>query len=170
MLNLYLLRHAKSSWSRFLVPDINRPLNGRGRRAARVMADHMAEMKISPDLVLCSPARRTRQTLEVLSKRLPEGAQTLFESGLYGSGADGYLEVIKEHGGSAQTILLIGHNPAMEELAALLVGGGDEAAQADMDEKFPTAALAHIAFETAAWSDLAPGSGHLVSFIKPREL
>jgi len=174
MLNLYLLRHAKSSWSGLFVADFDRPLSGRGRRAARLMADHMAEKGISPDLVLCSPARRTRQTLDALSKGLPQGARTLFETDLYGGGAGDYLALIKQHGGSAGAILLIGHNPAIEQLATLLVGGGGEAAHGPsataMAEKFPTAALAHIVFEGADWSDLAPGSGRLVSFIKPSDL
>jgi phosphohistidine phosphatase len=174
MLNLYLLRHAKSSRTGIFAGDFDRPLSGRGRRAASLMAKHMAAHGLSPELVLCSPARRARETLDAMSKDLPKDAQILFEDALYGGTADAYLTLVRAHGESAGAALLIGHNPAIEDLADLLVGYGEEAARGPSAtataEKFPTAALAHIAFDIADWSKLTPGSGHLVSFIEPSDL
>jgi phosphohistidine phosphatase len=174
MLNLYLLRHAKSSLTGIFAGDFDRPLSGRGRRVAPLVARNMAARGLSPELVLCSPARRARETLDAMSKDLPNDAQILFEDALYGGTADDYLALVRTHGESAGAVLLIGHNPAVEDLAHLLVGSGAAAAHGPsataMAEKFPTAALAHIAFDLADWSKLAPGSGRLVSFIKPSDL
>ena len=170
MLNLYLLRHAKSSRAKLFARDIDRSLNDDGRRAAALMANNMAAKGISPQLVLCSPARRTRQTREVLSERLGEGARVLFEDALYGGGADGYLAPIKQHGEAAGGVLVVGHNPAIEELAGLLVDSGEAAARAAMAESFSAGALAEIGFDLAAWSDIAPGSGSLAAFTRPGDL
>lgn len=170
MLELYLLRHAKSSWRTPFAADFDRPLSGRGRRAARRMAGYMGEKGILPDLVLCSPARRTRQTLKALSAEVTGKARMLFEPQLYGGSAETHLALIGERGGTAGKLLLIGHNPALETLALLLVGSGEEAARAALAEKFPAGALAHIAFDAADWSEAAPGSGRLVAFVSPREL
>ena len=174
MLNLYLLRHAKSSRDDALAADYDRPLNARGRRAARHMAEHMAEKGLFPALVLCSPSRRTRETLEALSAEMLKQARILFEEPLYGGSAPTYLALLGTRGQTAGEVLLIGHNPAIETLALRLVGSGEEAGQglstAAMAEKFPTGALAHIAFDVADWSEVAAGSGRLVSFTRPREL
>lgn len=170
MLNLYLLRHAKSSRAKLFARDIDRSLNDDGRRAAALMANHMAANGISPRLVLCSPARRTRQTLEAVSERFDEGARVLFEDALYGGSADTYLALLKQHGEAADGVLVVGHNPAIEDLAHLLVGSGEAAARAAMAESFSAGALAEIGFDLAAWSDIAPGSGSLAAFTRPRDL
>jgi len=170
MLNLYLLRHAKSSRTGIFAGDFDRPLSARGRSAAQLMARHMAARRLSPELVLCSPARRTRETLDAMSKDLLKGAQILFEKELYGGTASDYLALVEQHGRTAGAVLLIGHNPAAEELASLLVGSGEAVARAAMAEKFPAGALAHIAFDLADWSKLTPGLGRLVSFTRPRDL
>ncbi len=168
MLNLYLLRHAKSNWAKPLAADFARKLTARGRRAARRMADHMAAQGLCPTLILCSPARRTRETLAALAT--DANAEILFEDTLYAGSAGDYLALITAHGGKANEVLVIGHNPAIEELALLLAGGGDKTALAELAEKFPTAALAHIAFEVDDRFKLTARSGRLVAFERPREL
>jgi phosphohistidine phosphatase len=163
MKRLFLLRHAKSSWKDEGLADRDRPLAGRGRRAAKVMARHLQEEKISPALVLCSPARRTRETLEGVS---PSG-EVRIEDELYGASGTELLERLRDVPDEVESVMLIGHNPAIEELALGLASGG--ARLEDMERKFPTAALATLTAPDS-WKELAPGSAELVAFVTPKEL
>jgi phosphohistidine phosphatase len=163
MKRLFLLRHAKSSWNDEGLADRDRPLAGRGRRAAKVMARHLQEEKISPALVLCSPARRTRETLEGVS---PSG-EVRIEDELYGASGTELLERLRDVPDEVESVMLIGHNPAIEELALGLASGG--ARLEDMERKFPTAALATLTAPDS-WKELAPGSAELVAFVTPKEL
>lgn len=159
---LFLLRHAKSSWDDATLADHDRPLAGRGRKAAKVMAEHLRLEKIDPALVLCSSARRTRETLE----RVSPGGDVLIEAELYGATEDALLERLRRVPSDVGSVMLIGHNPAMECLALRLAGQGDVSR---MGSKFPTAALATLTFE-GDWTDLGPGRAELVSFVTPKEL
>jgi phosphohistidine phosphatase len=160
---LELLRHAKSSWDDPDIADHDRPLNARGRAAAALVGRHMREQTPSPDLVLCSSATRTRQTLQLLD--LASGTQVLVEDELYGAGAAGLLARLKAVPAPIGTVLLIGHNPGIEDLTRMLDRDGLTSIQ-----KFPTAALAVLGFDLEAWNDLAPGIGHLDGFFTPRDL
>jgi phosphohistidine phosphatase len=151
---LYLLRHAKSSWDDPGLADHDRPLAPRGRRAAKAIGRHLREQGIEPELILCSTAVRARQTLERLGLA---GAQ--FAPELYGAGASALLAGLREVPPEVASVMLIGHNPGIQDLARLLAG---------FDEKFPTAALAII--ECPDWSTLDRGTGVLVGFVRPREL
>jgi len=170
MLNLYLLRHAKSSRGGVFTADFERPLSAHGRRDAQALARHMAARRLRPDLILCSPSKRTRETLAPLAAGIAKDARALFEDSLYGGAAAAYLALIQQRGEGAGAVLLIGHNPAIAALALLLIGGGDNEARAAMAAKFPTCALAHITFELADWSSVATGAGDLSAFIRPRDL
>jgi phosphohistidine phosphatase len=167
MKRLYLLRHAKSSWDDPTLSDHDRPLAPRGRQAARVMAKHLRRKGISPQLVLCSPSRRTRQTLKRIAPALAESADVQIRSELYAASAADLLEVLRELPDEVESVMLIGHNPGLEDLAVSLGGDGREIAR--VREKFPTAALATLEF-SAGWRELAPGSAELVDFVKPKEL
>src|ERR671923_1158092 len=138
MKRLFLLRHAKSSWKDEGLADRDRPLAGRGRRAAKVMARHLQEEKISPALVLCSPARRTRETLEAVS---PSG-EVRIEDELYGASEAELLERLRRVPEAIESVMLIGHNPAIEELALGLASRGERLE--DVERKFPTGALATL--------------------------
>jgi phosphohistidine phosphatase len=162
---LYLLRHAKSSWADESVPDLQRPLAPRGRRAAQQLAQHLRDHRIAPEVVLCSPALRTRQTLELIQPGLGAQAEVLIEDDLYGAGEDQLLARLRSLPDDVSSVLLIGHNPGIQDLAVLLVGGG-----ADRDQlraKFPTAALATIGV-ARGWAELGPGKAKLVAFRVPR--
>jgi phosphohistidine phosphatase len=167
MKRLYLLRHAKSSWDDPTLADHDRPLSPRGRRAAGVMAEHLRRKRIAPALVLCSPSRRTRQTLTRIAPSLGESADVQIRSGLYAASASALLEVLREVPDDVESVMLIGHNPGIQDLALSLAGDGSEIAR--VRSKFPTAALATLEFRTS-WRELAPGSAELVSFVKPKEL
>jgi phosphohistidine phosphatase len=167
MKRLYLLRHAKSSWDDPTLADHDRPLAPRGRRAAKVMAEHLRRKGIAPELVLCSPARRTRQTLKRLAPGLGKDADVQIEPKLYAAPARDLLEVLHEVPDEVESVMLIGHNPGIQDLALSLASAGSEVPR--LRSNFPTAALATLEFD-GGWRELAPGSAALVSFLKPKEL
>jgi phosphohistidine phosphatase len=160
---LFLLRHAKSSWDDDDLVDHDRPLAGRGRKAAKRIGKHLRSEGIDPALVLCSSARRARETLERVG---PEG-EVLIESELYGASASELLERLRRVPDTTESVMLIGHNPAIQELALELSGGGERLR--DVERKFPTCALATLAAPDG-WSELRPGSAELVGFVRPKEL
>ena len=162
---LYLLRHAKSSWDDPGLADHDRPLAPRGRKAAKAIGRHLRERGIEPALVLCSSATRARETLERI--RLA-GGEAHIERELYGAGADALLARLRELPADVPSVLLIGHNPGMEELALLLAREGP--AVRELEAKFPTAALATLALRGTGWSTLDRGTAELVDFVRPRDL
>jgi phosphohistidine phosphatase len=164
---LYLLRHAKSSWKDADLADHDRPLAGRGRRAADAIAHHMREGAIAPELVLCSTARRARETCERIRPALG-GAPVRYEPGLYGASATSLLERLRSVPDDVGSVLLIGHNPAMEELAVTVAR--PSARRRDLEGKFPTGALATLAAPFPSWRSLDRGSAELVAFVRPRDL
>ena len=163
---LLLLRHAKSSWVDPTLPDHDRPLASRGRRDAKRIAKHLAGLEFEPELVLCSSAVRTRETLELVRPALGN-SKVLFEDGLYGASSDELLARIRVVPDAVGSVMLIGHNPGLEQLALLLASSGDELRR--LETKFPTAALATLAVETT-WSRLAPGDAILTAYIVPKQL
>jgi phosphohistidine phosphatase len=164
---LYLLRHAKSSWKQPDLADHDRPLSGRGRRAAKAIARHVGEHGIAPELVLCSTARRTRDTFERLERALGT-PDVRFERELYGSTADGLLDRLHQVPDEIGSVLLVGHNPAIEDLALDLARPSPE--RGELEAKFPTGALATLELAGASWRELGRGGGELVGFVRPRDL
>lgn len=165
---LLLLRHAKAVIGDPDMEDFDRPLAGRGEKAAKAMGRYMAEHGLSPDLVLCSPARRTRATWEIAARELPKADVRMLED-LYDFGdGSALLDAIRTHGGSAKRLLLVVHNPATQNLALALSGSGERALRRQMMEKYPTAALAVLTFASGTWSGTAEGAGRLDAFICPR--
>jgi phosphohistidine phosphatase len=165
MKRLYLLRHAKSSWDEAGLADSDRPLAPRGKRASKVMAKHLRGERIVPDLVLCSPSVRTRETLERVG--VGEESDVRIEPDIYGASEGDLLDVLRRVPDDVDSVMLIGHNPSLQALAVSLAGEGSEVAR--MREKFPTAALATLDFE-GDWRELAPGVAELASFVRPKEL
>ena len=169
---LMLLRHAKSSWDNPVLDDIDRPLAPRGLRDAPLMGRFMRREGLIPDRVLCSPALRARQTWELAQQAL--GAQPPLEvvEMLYAFG-DGrpLLQAARRFGGEARTLLLVGHNEAMHELAVALAQSGEDATLQRLRKKFPTAALAVIDLPIAGWEELSGFvAGRLVRYVRPKDL
>jgi phosphohistidine phosphatase len=162
---LYLLRHAKSSWDDPGIEDHERPLAPRGRRAAGVLAGHVRSAGIVPELVLCSSARRTRETLEVVD---PPGEWQI-ESGLYAASPGTVLARLQSVPDGVRSAMVIGHNPTMQVLVLRLAAAASEADLEEVQRKFPTGALATLTFE-GAWSELAPGRARLAAYVRPRQL
>lgn len=171
MKTLLLLRHAKSAWSDPRLDDHDRPLNGRGERAAKAMADHIVRKGPRPDLILCSTAMRTRQTLAPLLKRLEGPAPPIaLENGLYLASEDALLGRLQAVADDVPTVLLIGHNDGIGQLAADLAGDGPPEALASLRAKYPTGTLAVLRAPNGPWTDLKPGSAKLLEFVRPRDL
>ena len=164
-----LLRHAKSSREDPELADFDRPLTGRGRRDAPRMGSWMREAGLKPDLVLCSDAKRARQTWAGLSETLGCAAPVLFERGLYMASAKALCRRLQRLAGAVGSVLVIGHNPGLEEVAQALADGKGEALER-LQRKFPTAALARLEFEIADWARLEPGTGRLSLFMTPGHL
>jgi phosphohistidine phosphatase len=158
---LLLLRHAKSSWDDPALADHDRPLAPRGLRAAARIGARLRNDQTPVDLVLCSSARRARETLDLVA---PPG-EIEIEDGLYGASANGLIERLRQLGDDVTSVMLVGHNPAMQDLAVELLAGADQEAIG----KFPTGALATLTFP-GSWRSLAAGRAGLVTYLKPREL
>lgn len=168
MRTLYLLRHAKSSWDDPSLADHDRPLASRGVRATPYVADHMRQVGIVPDVVLCSSSQRTRQTLDLLGDAVASDTEIRVEEGLYQASADALLDRLRMLPDSAQQAMLIGHNPAMQQLAVRLAASGQHLER--MARKFPTAALATLDAAIDGWTDLAAGCAELAGFVRPDDL
>jgi phosphohistidine phosphatase len=168
MKRVYLLRHAKSSWEDRSLADRDRPLAGRGERAAKAVAGHIEAEGIRPDLVLCSPARRTRETLERIEGAFGDRVEVQFDEALYGASEAELLARLSALPPEVDSVMIVGHNPGLETLALALASAGAERPR--MEEKYPTAALATIDLPANDWSAIERGSGELVAFLRPRDL
>ena len=167
MTRLYLLRHAKARWAEPGSRDYDRALDLSGRADADQIAASMLLAGYLPDTVLCSGAKRARETWEVASKHLSVG-DVRFIDGLYSSDAAGYLDIIREAGGTGSA-LVVGHNPMMEDLAAALSRDGETEALAAVARGFPAGGLAVIRFPSPL-SAIKPEDGYLEDFLAPRDL
>lgn len=167
---LILLRHAKSSWDDPLLEDFDRPLAKRGRSAARRIADWLTQNKIQPSLVLCSPAVRTRQTLDLITDAIGPGAKVIQDKALYLAEGDALLARIRAVDNHVGSLLLVGHNPGLQELAVTLAASAAKRERARLAEKFPTASVAWFEVNGSGWADIDPATTELIEFLRPAEL
>jgi phosphohistidine phosphatase len=170
MRRLMLLRHAKSDWALPGAHDHDRPLNPRGRESAPKMGAYMARHALVPDLIVASTATRVRETLDLLLPAFAKAPQVVHDKRLYDAEVTGLLGIIKETAREVHSLLLVGHNPALAELAGLLIASGDVETRRQLLEKFPTAALAVIDFALDDWEKVHRKSGRLDRFVIPRTL
>lgn len=168
MRRLLLLRHAKSD-NPSGVADRDRPLNPRGLRAAPRMGAYLAAHGLRPDHVVVSPARRTQETWTHVHAALGGPDAQTVES-IYEAPGRILLGVVRAAPAGAGSLLMIGHNPGLQDLALRLAGAGPEAARARLSAEFPTAALAVIAFDADDWASVAAGAGRLERFVAPKDL
>lgn len=175
MKRLFLLRHAKAKQANKDTPaDSERPLTERGRKDALLVGRAMREKGYRPDLILCSPSARTRETLEMARSEFKGEARVEFLDALYAAGARQILQIIRGVSDGARKPLLIGHNPGFEECAALLTGRTDnplaDALFNASTEKFPTGSLAVLDLQNPHWKDIEPHGAALADFIRPEDL
>ena len=166
---LLLMRHAKSAWPDD-VPDHERPLALRGRKAAPAIAAYLPQHQLLPELALVSTAERTRETWLLMREALPAEIETRYLDELYEASCERLLDTLQALDADAATVMLIGHNPGLQELALRLTGSSHATERAAMALKFPTAGLAVIDFEIGAWEAIVPGAGRLRHFVTPRSL
>jgi phosphohistidine phosphatase len=174
---LFVLRHAKSSWDDPGLDDHERPLAPRGQRAVRFLAAHLREHQIKPDQVLCSSARRTIETCEGVDP----GGELIVEPELYNASGDQVLARLRRVPEDTSSVMVIGHNPALQMLVLRLIGAnggdgraleqgdGDDSMTAALQRKFPTGTMATLSFD-GNWEDLSPGEAMLVDLVRPRDL
>lgn len=159
---LLLLRHAKSSWEDASLRDFERPLNKRGRRAAPLIGKFMNERKLRPDLVLSSPAQRARDTAALALEAGGIETELRYEERIYEADVPTLLEIIRQTEETCGEIMLVGHNPGLEDLLGFLTGE---------NRHMTTATLARIILDSERWSDAGTrSSGRLELFVKAREL
>jgi phosphohistidine phosphatase len=149
--------------------DRDRPLAPRGRRAAALMAAEIERRGLHADRILCSPARRTRETLAALIPHLAGEARISITAGLYEPPSGTYAEIIAARGADAENLLVIGHNPALQATAVLFAGGPAKL-KAEVGAKLPAGALVAIEFPAGPWADIKPGTGTIALFLKPSDL
>lgn len=161
MKKLLLLRHAKSSWEDTSLPDFERPLNERGQRAAPLIGKFMRERKLQPDLVICSPAKRTRETIALVLEAAGIEPLLRYDERIYEASVGSLVEIVSQIEDDKTEVMLVGHNPGFENLLERLTGE---------TERMPTAALARIALNAERWREAAANGGELELFVKAKEL
>ena len=162
MRRLYLLRHAKSSWDEAALDDFDRRLDARGERAAAAMAVYCRQIGMAPGRVICSPARRTRETWARIAAELDAPPEADFDRSIYEAGPNALEAAIAATPAEVEAVLMIGHNPGMHQLAMALA--------ATAIAKFPTGALATLEVDGDDWSGLKPDTARMVDFVTPKSL
>jgi phosphohistidine phosphatase len=161
MKTIYLLRHAKSSWKDESLSDIERPLNGRGKKAADTMGAFLKREKILIDLVLSSSAVRARQTIDRVLGSASIVTDVRFDERIYEAGVQRLVEVVRQIENGKENVVLVGHNPGFEELLEWLTG---------TIERMQTGALAKIGLKASSWDSVSEKSGTLEWIVRPKQL
>lgn len=168
MKTLHLLRHAKSSWKDPALDDHERPLNKRGRETAKLIGAYLRRAKIRPDVVLCSTAVRAKQTLAPISKEI-KPPKVVLKRGIYEVAQRKLWKHIWTLPESADCVLMIGHNPALHDLALALADAKSRKRLPPPEAKFPTGALVSFSVD-GAWKELRPNGATLLSFTSPKDI
>ena len=170
MTRLTVLRHAKSNWGEPNLDDHDRPLNGRGLKAARRMGRELKHRDLHFDFVLASTAARVRETIDALQEQYDFAAPIRFAPRLYLASAETLLELIREFAEDVRAPLVVGHNPGLEQLVVELSNDDRHGLRGRIGEGLPTAALAAVELPVGEWAQVQPGSAQIVELILPREL
>lgn len=162
MKTLLLMRHAKSSWSNPRLADHDRPLNPRGKSAAPLMGEWLAQQELIPEVILCSTAERAKQTVEYLLQSLPFEGEVIYSRMLYHAGDEAFSEELSKLGEDIAIAMIVGHNPGVEYAVDNYCGEW---------HRMPTAAIARIDFPISHWHELdQQDEGELVALWRPGEL
>jgi len=160
MKKLYIIRHAKSSWSDLSLRDFDRPLNKRGKRDAPFMGEKLKEKNIVPDLIISSPAKRTKKTIKKITKAMGYNKQVIFNKDLYGTSEHILNKILTKVDNSNEVVFLVGHNTEITMLAENYVG---------LTDNIPTCGIVEIAFDCDKWADINGNNAKLVSFDYPKK-
>lgn len=160
MKNLYIIRHAKSSWKETSLDDFDRPLNKRGKRDAPLMGNLLKEQGVAPDLIISSPAKRAKDTAKIIAKHVNYKKDILFEQNIYEAGIYDIDNVVTNIDDNNKTVFLFGHNPALNEYVYQMV---------ELYDNVPTAGIVHLRFNVDRWSDLCSECCELINFDFPKK-
>jgi phosphohistidine phosphatase len=161
MKTLFLLRHAKSSWKDESLPDFERPLNRRGKRAATIIGEYLRSRDVVPDLVLSSPAVRARETIKLVKKATQWTTEVRYDQRIYEASAERLAEIVSQIENDRKVAMMVGHNPGMEELLLLLTGD---------TEQLRTGSVAKITIKGSKWANATEKSARLEWLVSPRDL
>ncbi len=171
MKKLTLLRHAKSSWDDPVSRDFDRPLNGKGKRAAAAIGAFIKRNILTFDQILASPAVRVIETLEQVGAASGASYEPEWDRRIYLASSATLIDILRGAKAEAGNILMVGHNPGLEDLIFDLVpDDGSSAARSAVEEKYPTAALAEMSLNISSWADITENCGTLDRFTRPRDL
>jgi phosphohistidine phosphatase len=169
MRRLILLRHAKAV-SPEGFRDYDRPLHARGVAAMSAIGDWFLRQNVAPDRALVSPARRTRETWALVAPRLGADIEVMFERSIYEARTSDLLGAVKATPAHVGVLVVVGHNPGLEDLTEQLTGGGDSDARRRVAQGFPPGAVVVLECPCEAWQDLQPATADLVQFVTPKDL
>jgi phosphohistidine phosphatase len=174
-MRLFLLRHAKSDWTNAEgALDHDRKLAPRGRKAAAALARYFRENGLTPQIILCSTSARTRETVKLILPAFAKAPRVRYLRSLYLTEWKVMLAAIRKMPASARSVLLVGHNPGIEELALALMRApkteAERGAERRLRKKYPTGALAILEFDGPSWAQILPGRGRLLRFVRPKDL
>jgi len=161
MKTLFLLRHAKSSWKDETLADFERPLNRRGKHAAETMGEYLKAKGVVPELILCSPAVRARETLALVTKAAKWATEVRYDQRIYEASGLRLAEVMAQIENDRKLVMMVGHNPGMEELLFLLTGNSETVA---------TGTVAKVLLKSTKWATAADKRATLDWLVKPKEL
>ena len=171
MKRLTLLRHAKSSWDEPVARDFDRPLNARGIRGADLMGRFARDRDMAFDHLISSPAVRCVETIDHFIESYGHSLETEWDRRIYLAPAGTLVDVINDLPPECEHVLMVGHNPGMEDLILMLVpDDGSSPLRDEVERKFPTAALAVIDLAVDDWADVTKNQGRLTAFTRPRDL
>jgi phosphohistidine phosphatase len=167
---LTIMRHAKSDWGDAGLPDFDRPLNERGKKAAKRVGRELRRRRIRFDCVLASPAKRVRETLDFLAEGYGELPPAQFDERIYEAMPDTLLELVRHISNEVHSPLLVGHNPGLQQLVLNLTSDDGSGYKKTVAAKFPTAVVAVITLPAVRWDEVEPGTGQIRELILPREI
>lgn len=161
MRTLLIMRHAKSSWDNPDWSDFDRPLNTRGLTTTPFMGNVIYENGLAPELIVSSPAKRAKQTAVLIKETTQVNASVMYDERIYEASPGSLMAVLSEFPETADSVMLVGHNPGLEGLLRVLTGEV---------EVIPTAAVAKITLDIGNWADVRPDCGKLEVLMRPKEL
>jgi phosphohistidine phosphatase len=168
---LSLLRHAKSDWHDARARDFDRPLNARGRKGAAVIGRHIHQAGFPCARIIASPAARCTETIELASQAVGQSYPVIWDRRIYLASSAILIDLLQEQQDAAGSLLMIGHNPGLEDLIFDLVPDDGSSPLRDIvEEKFPTATYAVMELAIDTWADVAPGCARLIHLTRPRDL
>lgn len=170
MKTLTLFRHGKSGWDSPVSRDFDRPINDRGRKGSRLMGEFAKREGLAFDHILSSPAVRCTETLDAFWEGYGQILHPNWDRRVYLASGDSLLDVVRDLDDADSAVLMCGHNPGIEELALMLTPDERHPLRDEIEEKYPTASFAEIAFDVERWGDVKEAGGTLTRFVRPRDL